>query len=117
MIETNPLPEGMQITAENIAKAPRDVLEKLLMYLLKENRQLKKRIEELETKLNQDSSNSNRPPSSDSPFQKQSAGTKKKSKSGSKKGHKGHRQQMLDPTEIQDIHLSPARAGATALSA
>jgi transposase len=113
MIERKLPPDGIEITAEVIAKAPRDVLEKLLIYLLEENRQLKKRIEELEAKLNQDSSNSNRPPSSDSPFQKQGAGKKKKSKSGSKKGHKGHRQQMLDPTEIRQIHPNACSCGCS----
>jgi transposase len=102
VIDKNLLPEGIEITVEDLEKTPPSVL-KPLLYLLEENQQLKKRIEELEAKLNQNSSNSSRPPSSDSPFTKQSPVKKKKSKSGSKKGHTGHRQQMLDPTETRRV--------------
>jgi transposase len=67
---------------------------------------LVKRIEELERRLNQDSNNSSRPPSSDSPFKKK-ARKEKKRKSGAKKGHQGHRQVMLEPTET--VHVKPER--------
>ncbi len=67
---------------------------------------LVKRIEELERRLNQDSNNSSRPPSSDSPFKKK-APKEKRRKSGAKKGHQGHRQVMLEPTET--VHVKPER--------
>jgi len=60
---------------------------------------LEKRITELETRLNANSSNSSKPPSSDSPYAKPKtkvSGTK--GKPGAKKGHKGTRYQMLAPT-------------------
>jgi len=63
---------------------------------------LVKRIEEFERRLNQDSSNSSRPPSSDSPFKKK-ARKEERRKSGAKKGHQGHRQVMLEPTETLEI--------------
>jgi transposase len=111
MIDRSLLPEGIEITAEDLEKTPPNVL-KLLMYLLEENLQLKKRIEELEARLNQDSSNSNRPPSSDSPFKKESSGkVEKKSKSKSRKRRKGYRQQMLDPTETRNIYPEPCSCG------
>ncbi|MGC8493115.1 MAG: IS66 family transposase [Syntrophobacteraceae bacterium] len=99
------LPLGeIEISSEQVEKAPPDLLKKLIIYLLEENRRLKKHIEELEARLNQDSSNSNRPPSSDSPFQKEDPGkTEKKSKAKSRRGHKGHRFQMLKPTETRNI--------------
>jgi transposase len=103
MIDKQLLPGGIEVSAEDLAKTPPSVL-KLLMYLLEENLRLKKGIEELEARLNQDSSNSNRPPSSDSPFKKESSGkVEKKSKAKSRKRRKGYRQQMLDP-----ILLSPS---------
>lgn len=116
MVERQPPPEQIEITAEDLAKTPPSVL-KLHMYLLEENRQLKKRIEELEARLNQDSSNSNRPPSSDSPFKKEScAKPEKKNKAKSPKRRKGHRQQMLDPTEIHDIYPKTCSCGCDRFS-
>ena len=65
---------------------------------------LVKRIEELERRLNQDSSNSSRPPSSDSPFKKK-ARKEKGRKSGARKGHQGHRQVMLGIYKILKYRL------------
>lgn len=66
--------------------------------------QLEKRIEQLEVKTKQNSQNSNKPPSSDSPFKKpKNKGKKRKRKRGGQKGHKGYRQQMLKPTDTQMI--------------
>jgi transposase len=62
--------------------------------------QLVKRVEELEARLGKNSQNSSRPPSSDTPQQRV---TRKKSKGkgkpGGKKGHKGSRQALLEPSE------------------
>lgn len=63
-----------------------------------------KRVDELEARLNRNSSNSNQPPSADSPFK----GRREKSRSGKpggKRGHKGHRQTMLEPEKTE--HLKP----------
>jgi transposase len=79
--------------------------------------QLLKRIEELEARLNQDSSNSSRPPSSDSPYKKGGATeTEKKGRSKSRKGHKGHRFQMLNPTETRNILPQPCSCGCDQFS-
>lgn len=66
---------------------------------------LEKRIEKLEKRLNKNSQNSNKPPSSDGPFNKQpkKKAEKKKRKKGAQKGHKGNRQQLLKPTRIDKI--------------
>jgi transposase len=63
---------------------------------------LSKRVEELETRVNRNSSNSNQPPSCDSPFQKK-RDKKGGGKPGGKKGHKGYRQAVLDPTEVRPL--------------
>lgn len=70
-----------------------------------------KRIEELEARLNRNSSNSSRPPSSDPPFRKEQG--KGKGKPGGKKGHKGHRQAMLDPTEVKPLKPERCSCGNT----
>ncbi len=68
--------------------------------------QLQLRIESLEAKLNENSSNSNRPSSTNSPFKKPAEttdGSEKKNKAGGRKGRKGHRQKLLQATETRNI--------------
>ena len=73
---------------------------------------LSKRMEEHEARLSQNSQNSNRPPSSDSPFKKPSSEKEeKKGKARSRKGRKGYRQQMLDPTETRSAYPQPCTCG------
>ena len=75
---------------------------------------LAQRIEQLESRLNQDSQNSNKPPSSDPPYQRPALESRKsKRRRGGQKGHKGHRQQMLKPTEVMSIEPSPCACGCT----
>jgi hypothetical protein len=47
------------------------------------------------------SQNSSKPPSSDSPFNKKKQKKKAKRKRGAQKGHKGHQQQMLEPSKVR----------------
>lgn len=62
---------------------------------------LARRVEFLETRLNQNSSNSNKPPSTDNPLKKQA--TPAKQKNGKRKKRKGSRQQCLRPSEIVEL--------------
>lgn len=73
---------------------------------------LAQRIEQLESRLNQNSQNSNKPPSSDPPYQRPERGSKKsKRRRGGQKGHKGHRQELLKPTEVVTIDPGPCACG------
>jgi transposase len=63
---------------------------------------LQKRVEDLEARLNRNSSNSSQPPSTDSPFQPKQHKTHP-GRPGGKKGHKGHRQVMLEPNEAKPL--------------
>ncbi len=76
---------------------------------------LLKLIEDLESKLNQNSSNSSRPPSSDNIFtgSKPKPKKAKKRKRGAQKGHKGHKKQMLPPTQEQHIRAEQCGCGST----
>jgi hypothetical protein len=75
---------------------------------------LLKRVEQLESQLKQNSQNSNKPPSSDPPYQRPERESRKsKRRRGGQKGHKGHRQQMLKPTEVMSIEPSPCACGCT----
>jgi transposase len=71
-------------------------------------KQLEKRLEELEARLNRNSLNSNKPPSTDPPFNKPSKESgqgkkKKKRKKGGQKGHKGHKQELLEASRVVDL--------------
>ena len=79
-------------------------LERILFNQQRRLDELENRTAKLETKLNQNSQNSSKPPSSDSPFKKPKKRSKKsKRKRGAQTGHKGHQQHMLAPTQIEDL--------------
>jgi transposase len=71
-----------------------------------------KRVDELETRVNRNSSNSNQPPSSDPPFKKKGA-KPHKGKPGGKRGHKGHRYALLEPGEIKPLGPKSCPCGNT----
>lgn len=115
MVNKDLLPEGIEIADEDLAKTPPIVLQLLLKLiahgvqqsnqineLVAEIGKLKAKISELEDKLGQDSSNSNKPPSTDPPY-KEKAAKGEKRKSGGRKGHKGHRQQLMPPTKTEEV--------------
>lgn len=101
MVDTNLL-HKFEISEEDLKNTPPKVLA-LLAALVEETASLRKRIEELEAKLNRNSSNSSQPPSTDKPFQKKASSGEKKGKAGGKKGHQGHRQVLLKPTKTKEI--------------
>ena len=118
MLDRALLPPHIVITAQDLQNTPPVILT-LLEYLLQENMALKKQveaqgrqIEELRARLNMNSGNSSRPPSTDSPYKSKETGKNKK-KSGAKKGHKGHRQTLLTPTETKLIKPDACSCGNT----
>lgn len=65
---------------------------------------IEKRTEKLEVHSKMNSQNSSKPPSSDGPFNKQKKKIQKSKRNrGAQKDHKGHQQQMLNPTKIESI--------------
>lgn len=75
--------------------------------------EIKGRTDKLEERVNRNSRNSNQPPSSDAPFNKPERGKKKtKKKRGGQKGHPGHRQQLLEPTEVIEVKPSQCECGS-----
>lgn len=93
-------------------------LEQTVMQLLSKVEQLEKRIEQLEGRANQNSQNSSKPPSSDSPYSKPGRKTTsgKKRKRGAQKGHKGYKQQLLEPTQQVPIQPETCICGNTELA-
>jgi transposase len=92
--------------------------------LEKENAELKKRLEQLERIVNQNSNNSSKPPSSDFGRNARTTKPKKKTKrtrkKGAQKGHKPCLRQLLPPESVTNtIHLIPdcCTCGCTDLQA
>jgi transposase len=101
------------ISREALMALDKERLVDIILFLEEENAGLKKRIEALEAKLNANSSNSSKPPSSDPPFAKApKKKTDRKGKAGAKKGHKGARQQMLEPTERKELFPDRCACGS-----
>ena len=92
LLEPAPLPDGRGIPAEDWHQTPTSVRHHFLSLL--------KRVETLEARFNQDSSNSSRPPSTDAPSKKRARRTQaaEHRKPGGKPGHPGHPQVLLEPT-------------------
>jgi transposase len=77
-----------------------EILEKNIDRLSGSITDLKGRTQKLEQQVTRNSQNSNQPPSADGPFKKPQRKSKKaKRKRGGQKGHPGHRQQLLEPTD------------------
>jgi transposase len=109
MAEQKPTP----ICLDLLRDAPRETLLQVIELLLAKTARLEKRVEEVEAKLNANSNNSSRPPSSDPPFAKPPKKDKgRKGKAGAKKGHKGARQQMLEPTERKELFPERCSCGS-----
>jgi transposase len=92
LLDPGPLPEGLGIPAEDWHQTPTSVRCQFLSLL--------KRVDALEARLNQNSSNSSRPPSTDLSSTKRQRRTKvaERRKPGAKLGHPGHPQVLLEPT-------------------
>ncbi len=123
------LPIQRNFTEDDWAATPDSVkkeyekLEKIVVELSENNKQLEQRIYKIEIQLNKNSSNSSKPPSSDSPYKKNetkkekgetkknTTDTIKKGKAGAKNGHKGHRQQLMEPTNIVPVKTDECSCG------
>jgi transposase len=99
---TNTIP----LDPDVLSRTPPEVIELLLRLLA--------RIEELEARLNKNSSNSNKPPSSDSPFALK-AQPKPQPKNKKPSQRQGSRQQCLRPTELIELHPEKCSCGCRAL--
>jgi transposase len=86
------LPDGLDLPAAEWQQRPLS-MRLLVLTLLK-------RVETLETRLNQNSSHASRPPSTDSPSKKRQRRihAAERWKPGGKPGHRGHTQTLLEPS-------------------
>ena len=80
--------------------------------------QLRAHVEALEARLKMNSTTSQRPPSSDSPYTKpRQRATTTPRKAGGKPGHAGHRQVLLPPTAVHDLRPERCPCGSTTFAA
>ena len=107
------LPKGFPVSEEDWKKTP-PAIRVLVLQQHELIGQLMKRVDELETRLVQNSQNSSRPPSSDPPYQRDKRKSKGTGKPGAKKGHKGHQQSLLTPTEVVPVPPKPCECGCEA---
>jgi transposase len=90
---------SIPLSAEVLSRTPQETIN-LILRLLEQNLTLQARVEALEAQLKKNSSNSNQPPSSDSPF---TAKPKPKPATKKERERRGARQQYLQPTEVQEL--------------
>ncbi len=101
------IPSIKLLTSEVLEKTPEPVLV-VLAEFSDALKVLQKRVEHLEARLNQNSDNSNKPPSSDNPFKKSIPQAKKQAK---RRNRKGSRQQCLRPTEVVELLPGVCKCG------
>lgn len=86
----------------------------LIRHLFAVIEKMQVRIDELEARLNEDSQNSNRPPSSDGFKSRKSAMPKKKGKRGGQRGHLGKTLEMVaEPDVVVECEPLGCECGAT----
>jgi len=117
VLDKDLLSPGIKITEADLADLPPTALRIIILQLTEHTVRQEKRIKELEAKvcelearLNQNSSNSNKPPSTDMPYKEKERKSGKR-KPGGRKGHKGYRQQLMPPTKTVTLNPGPCSCG------
>ncbi|MBF5059453.1 hypothetical protein NEPTK9_000967 [Candidatus Neptunochlamydia vexilliferae] len=102
----------MNILEERVSKLEEQLTQALQenQQLRQENQQLKLRVEELEEKLNTNSSNSSKPPSQDPYRKKRSKRTPSKRKQGGQPGRKGAFRKTFPKKEVTEVlEINPTK--------
>jgi transposase len=105
-----PLPAGLPLDAASWNQTPL-VVRQLVVHLLAVIQQQEGRIAALDARVSQNSSNSDRPPSSDPPSAKRTAHPGGQGRPGAKPGHPGHRQALLVPTKVIEVKPKTCACG------
>lgn len=113
MASSPPLPAGLPLDAAEWEQTPPGVRQVVLQQQTT-IQPLEARIAEREARLQQRSHNSDRPPSSDPPSEKRTARAGTQGSPGAQPGHPGHRQVLLEPTEIIEVKPPACACGQTA---
>jgi transposase len=108
-----PVPAGLPLDAASWEQTPLAVRQ-VVIHLLAIIEQQATRIAALEARVSQNSINSDRPPSSDPPYEKRTTCSGAQGRPGAKPGHPGHRQVLLEPTEVIAIKPGACPCGQRA---
>lgn len=98
-----------RLTRDELLQLDKEMLVEIILQLQKQIPTLIKRVEELEARLNQNSRNSSKPPSSDGPAKPKPKSLRKKGtrKSGGQPGHKGHTLKQVEQAEhVVTLHAA-----------
>jgi transposase len=119
VVASIPLPEGLPLDAASWEQTP-PVVQQLVVQLLTVIGQQAERIKAIEGRMaaleargQRNSSNSDRPPSSDPPWVKAKTPGETKRTPGARPGHPGHRQALLEPTEVIEVRPTSCPCGQT----
>jgi transposase len=107
-----PLPAGLALDAASWEQTPL-VVRQLVVQLLAVIQQQAARLAALEVRVSQNSSNSDRSPSSDPPYVKRPARSGAQGQPGAKPGHPGHHQGLSTPTEVIAVKPEACACGQT----
>jgi transposase len=107
-----PLPAGLSLDAASWAQTPL-IVHRVVVYLLAVIQQQALRIAAIEARVSQNSSDSDRPPSSDSPFVKPPSSSAAKGTPGAKPWHYGHCQALYAPTQVIEVKPESYPRGQT----
>jgi transposase len=112
-LDANGIAWSLPFTEQDWEQTP-PAVQAYLHTLRDEMRQLQERVESLEARLNQNSTTSSRPPSSDSPYTKprRRPGAKNSRNGGGQPGHPGHRQVLLAPTTVEELRPEVCACGS-----
>jgi transposase len=87
-------------------------MEEILLLFGQRLKELEEELNQLKTRVNKNSTNSDKPPSTDSPYRKRAKKSKKKGRAGAKVGHKGHRVKLSEPTKTGPLFPDKCKCGS-----
>jgi transposase len=100
-------------TRKQLTPLDKDTLIDIILALQKQVLSLTERVAELEQRLNKNSGNSSKPPSSDGLAKLKSLRKPSKKKTGGQKGHKGHNlKQVENPDRVVPLSVASCSCGA-----
>ena len=74
--------------------------------------ELEEELNQAKTRANKNSTNSDKPPSTDNPYRKRAKKSKNKGRPGAKAGHKGHRVKLSEPTKTVLLFPDNCKCGS-----
>jgi len=87
-------------------------IEKIMLLFAQKLKELEEELNQLKAKMNKNSTNSDKPPSTDNPYKVRRKKKKNKGRPGAKAGHKGHSQKLSEPTKTVPLFPDKCKCGS-----